>query len=290
MKEILVLSGKGGTGKTTYTIGFSFFLGNKDIVVDCDVDAPDMHIILEPEIIEKFKFFSGKKCIIIKDKCTGCGMCADNCHYNAIKINNVAEINDLDCEHCLLCYRICPEKAIKVEDALQGEYFISKTRTKKTFVHAKLIPGADNSGRLVSVIRTLAKRKGKELNSDFILIDGPPGIGCPVIASISGVNAVIFITEPTKSGLHDLSRVYELAKYFGVKSFVIVNKYTLNKKISDVIMEYCEKNNIVFLGKVPYTEKFYNAITQRKSIIEIDDNYRELFENFWKRILEEVEK
>ena len=282
MEEILILSGKGGTGKTTYTAAFSFFLNRNDIIVDCDVDAADMHIILEPEIEEEYDFFSGKECEVIEEKCSGCGICVDNCNYNAIEIiNDKAKIDHIECEHCLLCYRICPENAIEVKDALQGKYFISKSRTENKLIHAKLNPGADNSGKLVSTIRTLAKKIAKELNAKTILIDGPPGVGCPVIASVSGVKKVVFITEPTKSGIHDLERVYELAKHFGVKSHVIINKSTINEEITKKIEDFCIKNNIHLLGKIPYDKKFYNALIQKKSIVEIDENYKKIFLKMW---------
>ncbi len=286
MEEILILSGKGGTGKTTYTAAFSFFLNKNDIIVDCDVDAADMHIILEPIIEEEFDFYSGKDCEVIENKCTGCGICEENCNYNAIKVvNGKAKITHLDCEHCLLCYRICPENAIKVKDALQGKYFISKARTENKLIHAKLNPGADNSGKLVSTIRTLAKKIAKKLNSEHILIDGPPGVGCPVIASISGVKKVIFITEPTKSGIHDLMRVYELAKHFAVKSYVIINKATINKNLTEKIEKFCKENNIILLGKVPYDKKFYKALIEKKSIVEIDENYKKIFLKMWEGLL-----
>ncbi len=289
MNEILIVSGKGGTGKTTFTAAFSFFLEKNDIILDCDVDAADMHILLEPNVIEEFDFYSGKYCKVIKDKCIGCGICEENCYYNAIKIiEGKAHIDHYDCEHCLLCYRICSENAIKIEDALQGKYFVSKARTGNIFVHARLIPGADNSGKLVSTIRTLAKKYGQNNKSKFILIDGPPGIGCPVIASISGVKAVVFIAEPSKSGLHDLMRVVELTKYFNVKLFAIINKFNINDKITDAIKEFCIEKDITLLGKVPYSKKFYRALTEKKSIVEIDKDFNKLFRNFWEKIRQEV--
>ena len=286
MEEILILSGKGGTGKTTYTAAFSFFLNKNDIIVDCDVDAADMHIILEPEIKEEFDFYSGKECEVDENKCNGCGVCAENCNYNAIEIiDGKAKINHIECEHCLLCYRLCPENAINSKDALQGKYFISNSRIGSTFIHARLNPGADNSGKLVSTIKTIAKKKARELNSNIILIDGPPGVGCPIIASISGVNKVIFITEPTKSGIHDLERVYELAKHFAVKSYAIINKSSINEKNANKIEEFCKNNDIVLLGKIPYDKNFYNALIQKKSIVEIDKNYRKIFLEMWEEIL-----
>ena len=289
MNEILILSGKGGTGKTTFTANFSLFLNKKDIVLDCDVDAADLHIILEPEILQEFEFYSGKECFVDEEKCSGCGICEKNCNYDAIKlINSKAKINQIDCEHCLLCFRLCPENAIYVKDALQGKYFLSKSRFGQKFIHAKLNPGADNSGKLVATIRTFAKKIGKQNMSEFILIDGPPGVGCPVIASISGVKGVVFITEPTESGLHDLERVYELARYFGVKSFVIINKSTLNESISDRIEKFCNEKHIFLLGKIPYSEKFYYALNQKKAIIEIDKEFYKKFNNYWEIIKKEV--
>jgi len=285
MEEILILSGKGGTGKTTYTAAFSFFLNKNDIIVDCDVDAADMHIILEPVVEKDYDFYSGKECEVIEDKCTGCGLCEENCNYNAIKVvNGKAKIDHIECEHCLLCYRLCPENAIEVKDALQGKYFISKARTGNKLIHAKLNPGADNSGKLVSTIRTIAKKEAKEKDAKIILIDGPPGVGCPVIASISGVKKVIFITEPTKSGIHDLMRVYELAKHFAVKSYVIVNKATINENNTEKIEKFCKENNITLLDKIPYDKKFYNALIEKKSIVEIDENYKKIFGEIWDKV------
>ncbi len=291
MKEILVISGKGGAGKTSVATALSFFINRNDIIVDCDVDAADMHILLHPDYSQKFDFFSGKECEVISDKCSGCGICEENCHYSAIKvINNIASIDQLECEHCLLCYNVCPENAIKVSDMHCGEYFISNTRTGKTLVHARLFSGADNSGKLVSTVRTEAKKVAQSKKSDFILIDGPPGIGCPVIASITGINYAVLVTEPTLSGLSDLKRVVEIVNHFKVKSGCIINKATINIEIKKEIEKFCSESNIPILGEISYNKNFYSALTEKKSIVEIDEGFKKIFKNIWEKILNEIKK
>jgi MinD superfamily P-loop ATPase len=289
MKEILVISGKGGAGKTTVTAAFSFFLNQNDVIVDCDVDAADMHILFEPDYNEKFDFFSGKDCFVDEAKCTGCGICEENCHYNAIKvISGKAQIDALECEHCLLCYNLCPENSIEVKEMHCGKYFISNTRTGKRLVHANLFSGADNSGKLVSTVRNEAKKVAQKQNSEFILIDGPPGIGCPVIASITGVKYTILVTEPTMSGFSDLKRVVEITKHFKIKAGCVINKASINREIKSEIEKFCIENNISILGELPYSKKFYVALTEKKSIIEIDEEFKEVFSDIWKKIEKEV--
>lgn len=287
MNEILVISGKGGAGKTSITAGLSFFLNNNDIIADCDVDAADMHILLEPDFKEKFDFFSGKECYVHENKCSGCGICEENCHYNAIKVENgIAKIDENECEHCLLCYNLCPENAISSKDMHCGEYFISNTRINKKLVHARLFSGADNSGKLVSTVRSEARKLAQAQKSDFILIDGPPGIGCPVIASITGVKYAVLVTEPTLSGFSDLKRVIEIINHFKIKSGCIINKSTINKQLTENIKQFCNENNISILGELEYNKKFYLALTEKKSILEIDENYKDKFRNIWNKILE----
>ncbi len=289
MKEILILSGKGGTGKTSVTASLSFFLSNKDIIVDCDVDAADMHILLSPDYKEKFEFYSGKECEVIKEKCTLCGICAENCHYNAITLNEKsAKIDSLECESCLLCYNLCPEEAIIAKDSHCGEYYISNTRIDKLLVHAKLKSGADNSGKLVSTVRTVAKQKGSENKSDIILIDGPPGIGCPVIAAMTGVSYVVLVTEPTISGYSDLRRIIELVNHFKIKAGCIINKSSINIDIKKDIEEFCENNNVKLLGEIPYSKDFYKALVMKKAIVEINEDMKENFRKIWNKVTEEL--
>jgi MinD superfamily P-loop ATPase len=285
MKEILILSGKGGTGKTSVTCALGFFVKENDVLVDCDVDAADMHILLNPDFSEKHEFHSGKECEVDENKCTLCGVCADNCHYNAISLSErSAVINKTECESCLLCYRLCPEDAIKAEDSHCGEYYVSNTRINRMLVHARLKSGADNSGKLVSTVRTLAKQKANESGADLILIDGPPGIGCPVIAAMTGVGFVVLVSEPTVSGFSDLKRIVELIAHFKIKAGCIINKSTVNEELKKEIKSFCMDNNVELLGEIPYTKKFYKALVEKKSVIETDENLKEKFKDIWEKI------
>jgi len=273
MKEIVVISGKGGTGKTSITASFAY-LGGKDIVVaDCDVDAADMHLLMKPDFAKSEYFYSGEIAIINQDICTACGKCADVCRFDAIPvINNQYIVQPLDCEGCGYCARICPEEAIKMEVQNVGRWYISNTRVGNILVHAKLGIGAENSGKLVAKVKNEAKQIAKENNKDFIIIDGSPGIGCPVVSSLSGANFVVLVTEPTVSGLHDLKRVYELVKKFNIKAGCIINKSDLNTQVSKEIEEFLKKENIIHFSNLPYDEAFTNAMTNGQTIVEYGQN------------------
>lgn len=273
MKEIVVISGKGGTGKTSITASFAY-LGGKDIVVaDCDVDAADMHLLMKPDFAKSEDFYSGEIAIINQDICTACGECADVCRFDAIPfINNQYIVQPLDCEGCGYCARICPVEAIKMEVQNVGRWYISNTRVGNILVHAKLGIGAENSGKLVAKVKNEAKQIAKENNKDFIIIDGSPGIGCPVVSSLSGANFVVLVTEPTISGLHDLKRVYELVKKFNIKAGCIINKSDINPQVSGEIEEFLKKENIIHFSNLPYDEAFTNAMTNGQTIVEYDQN------------------
>ncbi len=273
MKEIVVISGKGGTGKTSITASFAY-LGGKDIVVaDCDVDAADMHLLMKPDFAKSEDFYSGEIAIINQDICTACGKCADVCRFDAIPvINNQYIVQPLDCEGCGYCARICPVEAIKMEVQNVGRWYISNTRVGNILVHAKLGIGAENSGKLVAKVKNEAKQIAKENNKDFIIVDGSPGIGCPVVSSLSGANFVVLVTEPTVSGLHDLKRVYELVKKFNIKAGCIINKSDLNTQVSAEIEEFLKKENIIHFSNLPYDEAFTNAMTNGQTIVEYDQN------------------
>ncbi len=273
MKEIVVISGKGGTGKTSITASFAY-LGGKDIVVaDCDVDAADMHLLMKPDFAKSEDFYSGEIAIINQDICTACGKCADVCRFDAIPvINNQYIVQPLDCEGCGYCARICPVEAIKMEVQNVGRWYISNTRVGNILVHAKLGIGAENSGKLVAKVKNEAKQIAKENNKDFIIVDGSPGIGCPVVSSLSGANFVVLVTEPTVSGLHDLKRVYELVKKFNIKAGCIINKSDLNTQVSAEIEEFLKKENIIHFSNLPYDEAFTNAMTNGQTIVEYGQN------------------
>ena len=265
MKELVVISGKGGTGKTTFVLALgSIFKGC--VLADCDVDAADMFLVLNPEIKKEYEFSGGKKAFIDKTNCTECGKCIEVCEYNAI--SNDFVVDEIKCEGCGACVYFCPEKTIEFNEVVSGRVFISETRLG-AFVHARLNPGMENSGKLVSRVRNEAKKIAIERGKNLIITDGSPGVGCPVISSISGADYVVIVSEPTVSGIHDLERVIDLLQHFKIKGGVIVNKYDLNPEKAKEIEEYCINSGIDFLGKIPYNiEVVLEAINNSKTIIE----------------------
>jgi len=273
MKEIVVISGKGGTGKTSIAASFAW-LGGKDVIVaDCDVDAADMHLLMQPDYHESEDFYSGEKAIIDQDKCTQCRCCIDVCRFDAISIrDDMLYVDPLECEGCGYCARICPENAITNEIQNAGQWYISTIKTGSTMVHARLGIGADNSGKLVAKVKNEARKIAIEENKDIILIDGSPGIGCPVISSLSGVDFAVLVSEPTISGLHDLKRVNELVKKFKARAGGIINKADLNIRITGQIEHYMKSENILHLANLPYDEIFTYSMTCGKTIVEYARN------------------
>jgi MinD superfamily P-loop ATPase len=290
MKEIVVISGKGGTGKTSVTASFAVLAGDDAIIADCDVDAADMHLLMNPEIEKSENFFSGVAAKIDENKCTNCSICADVCRFNAISvINNQHSINSLNCEGCGYCEKVCPVEAIRMQEQNVGDWYISKTKIGNTLVHAKLGIGAENSGKLVAKVKNEAKRLAKENNKNFIIIDGSPGIGCPVVSSLSGANYVVLVTEPSLSGLHDLKRVYELVKKFNLKAGCIINKYDINPDLTKDIIQFLNEESINHIANLPYDENFTTAMTFGKTIVEYDtDVLNEMLTESWLKIKELV--
>ena len=287
MKEIVVISGKGGTGKTSVTASFAVLGGKNIVTADCDVDAADMHLLLDPDFGKAEDFYSGQIAVIDQDKCTNCGKCAEICRYNAIPFENDQYIvKPLDCEGCGYCARICPENAIENIDNNVGQWIESNIKTGTKMVHAKMKVGAENSGKLVAKVKREAKRIAEEENKQFILVDGSPGVGCPVVSSLSGANYVILVTEPTVSGLHDLKRVYELVEKFKIKAGCIINKADLNKDKADDILKFLKENNIDHIANLPYDEMFTAAMTAGKTIVEFGDSeIKGILEKSWNKIL-----
>ncbi|MEX1375917.1 MAG: P-loop NTPase [Eubacteriales bacterium] len=267
MKEILIVSGKGGTGKTSIT-GAIASLSHNSVFADCDVDAADLHLILKPETKEKYEFISGHTANIIENQCISCGICLESCRFDAIKkTDNKYMVDPIMCEGCGVCTWVCQEKAIDFVPSLCGHYYVSDTRFG-SMVHAKLSIAAENSGKLVSEVRRKAREIASSQKSDYIVIDGPPGIGCPVIASMTGVDSVIVVTEPTVSGVHDMQRVLDLAKHFSISSYVCINKYDINEDVTAEIAKMLTARNIPLIGKVPYDQEITNAQIHKKTIIE----------------------
>ncbi len=264
MKELVIISGKGGTGKTSIVSSFVALAKNK-IIVDCDVDAADLHLILKPEIIKTTEFYSGKTAKIIKEKCKKCGKCTEVCRFGAILADYI--IDEIRCEGCGACFYQCPNSAIKFEKIKSGDWFESDTRFGK-LIHARLGIAEENSGKLVSEIKNHARLLAKKNNADLIIIDGSPGIGCPVIASISCANFILIVTEPTLSGLHDAERVLKLAKHFQIPACMCINKLDINIYMTKKIEEFCISEGIEIVGKIPYSKDFTNAMIKEKSLIE----------------------
>ena len=253
--EIVIISGKGGTGKTSITASFAYLAGKKAIIADCDVDAADMHLLLQPDFANKEDFYSGELAEINPEKCIGCGKCAGICRFNAIKQQeDIYEVTPLDCEGCGYCSEICPINAIEMVEQNVGNTFTSAIKTNSRMVHAALNIGAENSGKLVAEVKKKAKIIATETNKPFLLVDGSPGVGCPVVSSLSGADYVVLVTEPSVSGVHDVKRVYELVKKFQIKAGCIINKFDINNEKSIELEEFLRENQIDLLGKIDYNE------------------------------------
>jgi len=267
--EIVVLSGKGGTGKTSLTASFAS-LACKAVFADCDVDAADLHLILSPKIIQQENFTSGAKAKIEKEKCTACGLCATLCRFNAVEIqNNIYHIDEYACEGCGLCAEACPNGAISIEEYKNNHIYIADCHYGP-MVYGKLGIAEENSGKLVSKIRQYAKETAREYRSDYIIVDGPPGIGCPVISSVTGTDLVVAVTEPTLSGWHDLERLIDMIGRFQTPVKVIINKSDLNEEMAGTIEKKLEEKGIEVLGRIPYDESMIYALLEGKTINEYE--------------------
>lgn len=289
MKEVVVISGKGGTGKTSIT-GALAALSTNIVLADCDVDAADLHLIIPPEIKRKIPFISGHEAVIRSEKCIGCEECLNYCRFEAIghKADGTLEVDSSACEGCGACLQLCPVSAIDFPEQNCGHYFHSRT-AYGPMVHAELAIGAENSGRLVSLVRKEAAKVAKEENAEILIVDGPPGIGCPVIASITGADAVVLVAEPTLSGVHDLKRVIELTAHFNLPLYLCINKWDLNPEQSDELERLVQKKGGTLLGRVSYSQKFTKAQIAGKTIVENGESkLKSEVEAIWKRLHEEI--
>lgn len=285
MKEIIFISGKGGTGKTSLSASFSQIIADNSVVADCDVDASDLHLLLKPtnEITERF--YSGELAIINQEICSQCGKCSEICRFNAIDIiNDNYEINEINCEGCGYCSKICPENAITNISNPVGFVFKSTNKFNTPMVYAKLDIGADNSGKLVAKVKNEARAIAKIKSKDYLIIDGSPGVGCPVVSSLSGADLVVIVTEASLSGLHDLKRIHELVNKFKIKSVCIINKYDINIEITNKIKEFLKENKIKHIVDIPYNEDFTHAMTLGKTITEHKNEFSNMLKAAWNNI------
>ncbi len=267
MREVVVLSGKGGTGKTSIVGSFAAIAQNK-VLADCDVDAADLHLLLSPTAREENEFWSGQVALIDEEKCTRCGLCQDICHFNAI---SDFKIDSTSCEGCGFCYHVCPDEAITMKECLSGRWFISETRYGP-LVHARLGIAEENSGKLVALVRQNARSIATSENLKYIITDGPPGIGCPVISSLSGANLALVVTEPTLSGIHDLERVLGVCRHFGVPALVCVNKYDINEDNTRRIEGFCSSQEIEVVSKIPLDNVVTEALVRGLPVVEYCQN------------------
>ncbi len=288
IKELVVISGKGGTGKTSVTASFAV-LADHPVIADCDVDAADLHLILSPKVTERHDFYSGHQAVIRQEECSNCGLCVDYCRFDAIKLrgNSPSDleiyIDPVSCEGCGLCVAMCPFKVIDFPEQLCGEWMVSETRCG-TMVHAKLGVAAENSGKLVSLVRQEAQRIAEEKQSSVVIVDGPPGIGCPVISAVTGASAVLVVTEPTLSGEHDMERVLSLAKYFNIPAMVSVNKWDINKDMTERIEQKATEAGANITGRICYDRAVTDAQMQELAVVEMDTEAAEDIRKIWDNI------
>jgi len=286
MKELVIISGKGGTGKTSLIGAFAFLEENK-VLCDGDVDAADLHLLMNPKVRKRHDFESGNTAVIKQNKCTQCGLCRELCRWNAVSEDFV--VDPIECEGCGVCVYFCPEEAIDFPINTCGEWFISDTRFGP-MVHARLGIAEENSGKLVTLVRQEARKLAEEKHLDLLLTDGPPGVGCPVIASIGGATALIIVVEPTVSGKHDMERVVQLAEHFQVPAMLCVNKFDLNLEATEAIEDFAKENNVKPLGRIPFDPVFTKAMVQGQTLFEYDPDSKaaQAVKHIWEDLKREL--
>ncbi|KYK21958.1 (4Fe-4S)-binding protein [Thermoplasmatales archaeon SG8-52-4] len=287
MKQLTIISGKGGTGKTSIAAAFASITKNA-VFADCDVDAADLHLILNPKIKKTMNFHGLKIASINRNVCTICKNCYEHCRFNAIdkKINIIKE----SCEGCGVCEYVCPVDAIQMVDRDSGYFYTSETRFGP-MAHAKLKTAEEASGKLVTVVKNNANKLAEEKKKDLVVIDGPPGIGCPVISAISGVDLVLVVTEPALSAIHDLERILGVAHHFQIPAVVCINKYDINMYNTGKIDNYCKNNNIDIVGKLPYDNIVTEAMIREETVVEYSKgDFSNIIIDMWKKIGERLKK
>lgn len=294
MKQLVIISGKGGTGKTVISAAFASLCQNK-VIADCDVDAANLHLLLHPDVREAHTFSGGQKAFLQPDKCTMCGECREVCRFDAIEItgDDMVRIDPVSCEGCGVCARVCASQAIDMGNVTSGEWFVSRTQYGP-FVHAKLGIGEENSGKLVTAVRKRSAEIARQEDLAHVIIDGPPGIGCPVIASLSGTDLALIVTEPTLSGIHDMERIASVARHFKIPTVCCINKHDINSQNASRIETWCRENAVPLVGKIPYDDEVIRSMVQGYPLTEHPDcaaarEIRALWEKLYS-ILDEEKK
>lgn len=282
MKQIIIISGKGGTGKTVIAGSLAAIADNK-VLADCDVDAADLHLLLHPKIKKRFEFKSGKTAVVDKKKCIECKKCIEVCRFNSIDVEPI-RVNSISCEGCSVCFHVCPVNAINMKPNLSGHWFISETEYGP-LVHAELAIAEENSGKLVTLVRQQSKKIAEDYNLKYVIVDGSPGIGCPVIASLSGADLAIIVTEPTLSGIHDLKRILQLTRHFNIKSGCVINKYNMNLDNAKEIEKFLIKEKISILAKIPFSKEIVESVEKSLPLPKYASNgINELIVSLWQRV------
>lgn len=286
MKQLTVISGKGGTGKTSIAAAFASLADNA-VLADCDVDAADLHLLLDPSVEQTMDFTGLPVASIDSEGCIACGRCREHCVFDAIDAS--FKVQSAACEGCSVCAYVCPVDAVEMQPRTAGQAFTSSTRFGP-MAHARLYAGEEASGRLVTMVREQARDLADEHHKEMVIVDGPPGIGCPVIAAITGVDLVLVVTEPTLSAIHDLERILGVAAHFDVPAVVCINKHDINEDNSDDIATYCQEKEVPVVGRIPYDEAMTKAMVQQKTIVEYDHGATsERVADLWRRVQQRLE-
>ncbi len=291
MKQIVILSGKGGTGKTFVSASLACLAENA-VCADCDVDAANLHLLLEPEVRETHEFKGGRIAELNADACTGCGVCVEHCRFDALGMvpagpqTTVAEVDPVACEGCGVCGLVCPTEAFSFRTSDAGRWYVSDTQYGP-MVHAHLFAGEENSGKLVQQVRASARTVGEERRKDWVVIDGPPGTGCAVMSAMTGVDMVVLVTEPTTAGVHDVKRVIEVALHFGIPVGMVINKSSINPEMADELRSFATEKKIRYLGDIPYDKRIVDSVADLKPYAcNFDDDIADRLKSVWKNINE----
>ncbi len=283
LRQIAIVSGKGGTGKTTLSASFSY-LAEGRVMADCDVDAPNLHIILNPKIEETHQYVGSKKAVLDQEKCVKCGICQQTCRFDAISFDGERyAVKEYACEGCNACVLKCPTGALKLVDSLSGEYYSSQTE-RGPMIHALLKPGEETTGGLIAEVRKKSVNVAHEKDINLIIIDGAPGIGCPATSSITSTSYVVIVAEPTMSGLHDLERIVKTVEHFRIPMGIVINKYDINEEQSAKIERYCDENSLEVLGKIPYDVTVKTATEQAKPVVFYDCPSANKIKEIWNKV------